>query len=98
MVAWGASSDVPNNEELVIAGFLYGLNTMLLTIRVFGQLMEATRFMGVTQIALFQIIGDVIGIFCQFLTVIIAFSFAITKVYLAETSYLGNIKNSTETM
>ena len=96
MVTWGASSEVSNNRVLVVTGYLYGLNAMFLTLRVFGHLMETTKRMGAIQIALFQIIGDVMAIFCQFFTVVLAFSFAITKIYVAERSYVGEMRKGTE--
>ena len=96
MVTWGASCEVSNNRVLVVTGYLYGLNAMFLTLRVFGQFMETTKRMGTIQIALFQIIGDVMGIFCQFFTMTLAFSFAITKIYVAERSYVGEMREGTE--
>ncbi|KAJ7378998.1 hypothetical protein OS493_018792 [Desmophyllum pertusum] len=88
MVTWVVSDSVINNRTLVIAGYLYGLNTMFLTFRAFGHVMESTRGVGSIQIALFQILSDVATIFWQFIAVILAFSIAITKVYVAEKSYL----------
>ena len=88
MVTWASSSAVVNNRVLVITGYLYGLNTMLLTLRAFGHMMESTKRIGTIQIALFHIIGDVVTIFWQFLATILAFSLAVTKVYMAETSYV----------
>jgi len=61
---------------------------MLLTLRAFGHMMESTKRIGTIQIALFHIIGDVVTIFWQFLATILAFSLAVTKVYMAETSYV----------
>ena len=50
--------------------------------------METTRGVGSIQIALFHILEDVGTIFWQFIAAILAFSIAITKVYVAEKSYL----------
>ena len=50
--------------------------------------METTRGVGAIQIALFHILEDVATIFWQFIAAILAFSIAITKVYVAENSYL----------
>ena len=50
--------------------------------------MEVTKGIGVIQIALFHIIGDVITIFWQFIAVILAFTMAVTKVFMAEKSYV----------
>lgn len=88
-VTWATSSSVTNNRALVIAGYLYGLNTMFLTLRAFGHVMETIKGVGTIQIALFHIIGDVATIFWQFVTAILAFSIAITKVYMAEKSYIS---------
>ena len=51
-------------------------------------MMENTREVGSIQIALFHIVSDVVAIFWQFIAAILAFSIAITKVYMAEKSYL----------
>ena len=93
MVTWALSESVVSNRSLVIAGYLYGLNTMFLTFRVFGHVMETTRGVGSIQIALFHILSDVATIFWQFIAAILAFSIAITKVYVAETSYLTKQSN-----
>ena len=88
MVTWSSSKSVVNNRSLVIAGYLYGLNTMILTFRVFGQVMETVKGLGTIQIALFSIIRDVATIFWQFVATVIAFSFAITKIYMSEKSFM----------
>ena len=93
MVTWFLSGAVINNRVLVVTGYLYGLNTMLLTLRAFGHMMETTKRIGAIQIALFHIIGDVVTIFWQFLATVLAFSLAATKVYMAEKSYV--MENST---
>ena len=89
MLTWATSASVTNNRALVFAGYLYGLNTMFLTLRAFGHVMETIRGIGTIQIALFQIIGDIATIFWQFVAAILAFSIAITKVYMAEKSYIA---------
>ena len=89
MVTWGVSTSIPGNKALVIAGYFYGLNTMILTLRVFGNLMETSKATGTTQIALISIIVDVAIIFFQFMVGILAFSLAITKIYVAEGSYIS---------
>lgn len=83
-----------DNRLLAIGGYFYGLNTMFLTLRVFGHIMETNKNTGSIQIALFQIFGAVITIFGEFLAAILAFSLAITKIYVAEMSYTKG-KNST---
>ena len=62
---------------------------MFLTLRAFGHVMETIHGIGTIQIALFQIIGDIAIIFWQFVATILAFSIAITKVYMAEKSYIS---------
>ena len=89
IVTWAVSESVTDNRQLVVAGYLYGLNTMFLTLRAFGHVMETVKGVGAIQIALFHIIGDVVTIFWQFLATILAFSIAITKVYMAERSFIS---------
>ena len=48
MITWGVSASATGNRALVIAGYCYGLNTMILTLRVFGHLMEASKVTGTT--------------------------------------------------
>ena len=95
VVTWSLSESVTDNRALVIAGYLYGLNTMFLTLRAFGHVMETVKGIGAIQIALFHIIGDITTIFWQFVAAILAFSIAITKVYTAESSFISN-NNDTE--
>ena len=95
VVTWSLSESVTDNRALVIAGYLYGLNTMFLTLRAFGHVMETVKGIGAIQIALFHIIGDITTIFWQFVAAILAFSIAITKVYMAESSFISN-NNDTE--
>ena len=60
-----------------------------------GQVIEGVRGVGAIQIALFFVIWDVMAIFWQFLAIILAFSLAMTKIYVAEkASTLG--KDSAE--
>jgi hypothetical protein len=84
---WSEHASVSQNRLLAVAGYLYGLNAMFLTFRVFGLIMESKRSTGTIQIALFQIMGAVVAIFGQFLAATMAFSLAITKIYMAEVSY-----------
>lgn len=90
MVTWGVSTTATGNKALVIAGYFYGFNTMILTLRVFGHLMETNKVTGTTHIALISIIEDVAIIFFQFLVGILAFSLAITKIYVAEGSFISS--------
>ena len=89
MATLALAESVTNNRYLVIAGYLYGLNTMFLTLRAFGHVMETTKHIGPIQIALFHILSDLITIFWQFVATILAFSIAITKVYMAEKSFIS---------
>ncbi len=79
-----------NNRVLAIAGYFYSLNTLCLTLRVFGNITEQSRHLGVIQIALFGILKDMTTIILQFVASILAFSIAITKVYMAEQSFVAN--------
>ena len=88
VITLSQSTSISQNRTLAAANYMYGLNTMCLTLRVFGSVLESTRSIGVVQIALFKIIGDVMTIFWQFLVAILAFSLAITKVFLTERSYI----------
>ncbi|XP_068707891.1 uncharacterized protein [Montipora foliosa] len=89
IITWSLSNSVTNNRAIVIGGYLYGVNTMLLTLRAFGHVMETIKGVGVVQIALFHIIGDIAIIMWQFIAAILAFSISITKVYMAERSYIS---------
>ena len=62
---------------------------MILTLRVFGHLMETSKTTGTTHIALISIIEDVAIIFFQFVVGVLAFSFAITKIYVAQASFIS---------
>ena len=79
-----------NNRALAIAGYFYGFNTLCLTIRGFGYAMEQSKHFGIIQIALFSILADIHIIFWQFAAAILAFSIAITKVYMAEKYFIAN--------
>ena len=60
---------------------------MFLTLRTSGQVIEGVQGMGAIQIALFSVIWNVMAIFWQFLAMILAFSLAMTKIYVAEKAY-----------
>ena len=90
MITWGTGTSVPGNRQLVIAQYLYGLNAAILTLRVFGSLLEANKGTGVTHIAFVHIIKDVAVIFAQFAVGILACSLAMTKVLLAELSFTAD--------
>ncbi|KAJ7379861.1 hypothetical protein OS493_012613 [Desmophyllum pertusum] len=84
------SGSEKNNRALAIAGYLYSFNTLCLTLRAFGYAMERSRDVGTIQIALFSILIDIRIVFWQFTAAILAFSIAITKVYMAEKSFIAN--------
>lgn len=90
MISWATSSTVYDNRALAVAGYLYGFVAMFLTLRVFGHVMESIRGMGAKLIAFFFIMWDVFAIFWQFAAMILAFSLAMTKIYVVETSYTSN--------
>ena len=90
MITWSKSTAVSDNRPLAVAGYFYGFIAMFLTLRVFGHVMECVRGMGAIQIALFFIMWDVLAIFWQFLATILAFSLAMTKIYVSEKSFSSN--------
>lgn len=90
------SGSVENNRVLVIAGYLYSFNALCLTFRVFGHVMEQSKDIGTIQIALFSILKDIGTILWQFTAAIFAFSIAITKVYMAENSFIANTSDRNE--
>ncbi|CAH3162466.1 unnamed protein product, partial [Pocillopora meandrina] len=95
IITWKNSIDVSGNRLLAVSEYFYGFIAMFLTPRAFGQVIERLRGMGAIQIALFFVIWDVMAIFSQFLAMIIAFSLAMTKVYLSEKAYTSG-KDSVE--
>ncbi|XP_066021565.1 uncharacterized protein [Pocillopora verrucosa] len=95
IITWKISTEVSDNRLLAVSGYFYGFIAMFLTPRAFGQVIERVRGMGAIQIALFFVIWDVMAIFWQFLAMIIAFSLAMTKMYLAEKAYTSG-KDSAE--
>jgi len=84
------SGTVMNNRILATAGYLYSVNTLCLTFRVFGHLLEQSKAVGTIQIALFSILKDISVVIWQFTAAILAFSIAITKVYMVEKSFIAN--------
>ena len=87
---WAKNDKVSDNRPLAVAGYLYGIITMFLTLRVFGHVMECVRGMGAILIAFFFIMWDVLAIFWQFLAMILAFSLAMTKIYVVEKAFTSN--------
>ena len=94
IAVWVKSESVNNNRMLAIAGYLYGFNTMLLTFRTFGPILETTKVIGIVQIAFFQILGDALVVVVHFLAITIAFASTITKVFVAEKTMVS--KNNPE--
>ena len=86
IVTWLESDLITNNRALVIAGYLYGFNTMLLTFRAFGSILETYQGVGTIQIAFFHIVRDAVVVVLHFLAITLAFASTITKVYVAEKS------------
>ncbi|CAH3021281.1 unnamed protein product, partial [Porites evermanni] len=86
IVTWLESDSITNNRALVIAGYLYGFNTMLLTFRTFGSILETYQGVGTIQIAFFHIVRDAVVVVLHFLAIPLAFASTITKVYVAEKS------------
>ena len=84
------SGSTMNNRVLATAGYLYSVNTLFLTFRVFGHILEQFRDAGIIQIALFNILKDISVVIWQFMAAILAFSIAITKVYMVEKSFIAN--------
>jgi hypothetical protein len=78
---------VLKNRLPAVAGYLYGLNAMVLSIRVFGNIVESKKVTGSIQIALFQVMVAVVAISGQFLIVAVAFSLAFTKIFVTQISY-----------
>ena len=84
IATWVESESVNNNRILAIAGYLYGFNTMFITLRVVGSILETIKGVGTVQIAFFHIIGDAVLVVVHFLTITLAFASCITKVLVAE--------------
>jgi len=86
--SWAMFKSVVDNQVLVIAQYLYGFNTMLLTFRAFGHMLETIKGVGTIQIALFHIIREVVVVLVHFIAIAVAFSSAITKISVAESSMI----------
>lgn len=77
-------SSEPSKRVLAFTGYLYGLNTLCLTIRTCCFLMEQFKAVGIIQIAFFEILEDVTVVLAQFVAVLMAFSIALTKIYMTD--------------
>ena len=95
IITWMNSTDVSENSLLAVSEYFYGFIAMFLTLRTSGQVIEGVQGMGEIQIALFSVIWNVMAIFWQFLAMILAFSLAMTKIYVAEKAYTSG-KDSAE--
>ena len=84
IATWVESESVNNNRILAVADYLYGFNTMFITLRAFGSIFERIKGVGTVQIAFFHIIGDAVVVVVHFLTITLAFASCITKVLVAE--------------
>jgi len=90
IVGFVMSEPATNNRVLAIAGYLYSFNTLCLTFRVFGYILEQFKDVGIIQIALLGILNDIGVVFWQFTAAILAFSIAMAKVYMVEKSFIGS--------
>ena len=86
ILTWVESDSITNNTALVMAGYLYGFNTMLLTFRAFGSVLETCQGVGTIQIALTYIVRDGVVVVLHVLLITVAFASTITKVFVAEKS------------
>ena len=77
-------SSATSKWVLAFSGYLYGLNTLFLTIRTCCYLMEQSKAVGVYQIAFFEILKDVTVVFMHFVAILVAFSIALTKIYITD--------------
>ena len=92
-----ARGGVPyNNRLLEISNYLYGINTLLMVLRV-SSILELNQVVGPLQLALYRMLGDLLIILSQFFFVIVGFSLAIMKSYNAERSYLRPHSNHSGT-
>ena len=84
-----ARGGVPyNNRLLEISNYLYGINTLLMVLRI-SSILELHPVAGPLQLALYRMLGDLLIILSQFFFVILGFTLAIMKSYNAETSYIS---------
>ncbi|XP_078369943.1 uncharacterized protein LOC144653736 [Oculina patagonica] len=93
LTTWIISESVKNNRAVLAASYLYSFNTLCLTVRIFGHVLETFKSVGTIQIALFNILQDVFSIMWQFTAAVLAFSVAITKIFMAEQSFHSSESN-----
>lgn len=84
IATWGMTLNEPghDNRALDVAAHFYGFNTMLLTIRAFGSLLESFEGVGTVQIALFNVVRDAGVIVVHLFLITLAFSTVLTKVFV----------------
>lgn len=56
--------------------------------------MEQSKHIGTIQIALFSILSDIRIVLGQFVVAVLAFSFALAKVYMAEKIFIGESRDA----
>ena len=95
VVTMARGVDPHHNRLLEIVNYFYGVNTMLLVLR-FSSILELNSVVGPLQLALVRMLIDLLIVLVQFFFIIIAFSLAITKCYIAEMSYMTSTNNQTE--
>ena len=76
-----------DNNLLQFINCLYGINTLLMVLRV-SSVLELSPVVGPLQLAMYRMLGDLLIILLLFWFVIVGFAMAITKSYKAEESYL----------
>ena len=88
-----ARGGVPyHNRLLEISNYLYGINTLLMVLRI-SSILELHPVAGPLQLALYRMLGDLLIILTQFFFVILGFTLAIMKSYNAENSYISPHNN-----
>ncbi|XP_020618999.1 short transient receptor potential channel 4-like isoform X2 [Orbicella faveolata] len=92
LTTWITSESVKTNRAVLVAGYLYSFNTLCLTLRI-SHVIETFKGLGTIQIALFNVLQDVFTIVWQFIAAVLAFSVAITKIYMAEKSFHASASN-----
>ena len=95
IATFARGGDPYRNRLLECAHYFYGVNKMLLVLR-FSSVLELSAVVGPLQLALARMLIDLLIILVQFFFIIIAFSLAITKCFIAEMSYMTSTNNQTE--
>ena len=86
IVTCTVSESMTDNRTLQIAGYLYGFNTLPLTFRAIGSILETFKGVGTIQIALFHIIQETAVVLLHFIAITLAFSTTITKLFVVDMS------------